>query len=76
MLICKMLLKQMSSIINQNVENFIILINILYLLFFLRDMYEGNLSLKDADDEQSKFIAKLKNLDKGRKRNWKNSFLK
>ena len=59
----------MSSIINQNVENFIILINILYLLFFLRDMYEGNLSLKDADDEQSKFIAKLKNLDKGRKRN-------
>ena len=64
-----MLLKQMSSIINQNVENFIILINILYLLFFLRDMYEGNLSLKDADDEQSKFIAKLKNLDKGRKRN-------
>ena len=69
MLICKMLLKQMSSIINQNVENFIILINILYLLFFLRDMYEGNLSLKDADDEQSKFITKLKNLDKGRKRN-------
>ena len=69
MLICKMLLKQMSSNINQNVENFIILINILYLLFFLRDMYEGNLSLKDADDEQSKFIAKLKNLDKGRKRN-------
>ena len=64
-----MLLKQMSSNINQNVENFIILINILYLLFFLRDMYEGNLSLKDADDEQSKFIAKLKNLDKGRKRN-------
>ena len=64
-----MLLKQMSSIINQNVENFIILINILYLLFFLRDMYEGNLSLKDADDEQSKFIVKLKNLDKGRKRN-------
>ena len=64
-----MILKQMSSIINQNVENFIILINILYLLFFLRDMYEGNLSLKDADDEQSKFIAKLKNLDKGRKRN-------
>ena len=63
-----MLLKQMSSIINQNVENFIILINILYLLFFLRDMYEGNLSLKDADDEQSKFIAKLKNLE-GRKRN-------
>ena len=64
-----MLLKQMSSIINQNVENFIILINILYLLLFLRDMYEANLSLKDADDEQSKFTTKLKNLDKGRKRN-------
>ena len=59
----------MSSIINQNVENFIILINILYLLLFLRDMYEANLSLKDADDEQSKFTTKLKNLDKGRKRN-------
>ena len=56
MLICKMLLKQMSSIINQNVENFIILINILYLLFFLRDMYEGNLSLKDADDEQANLL--------------------
>ena len=59
----------MSSIINQNVENFIILINSLYLLFFLRDIYEGNLSLKEADDEQSKLTAKLKNLDKGRKRN-------
>ena len=45
-------------------------------MFFLRHMYEGNLSLKDADDEQSKFTAKLKNLDKGRKRNRKNSFLK
>ena len=34
-----------------------------------KNMYEGNLSLKDADDERSKFTTKLKNLDKGRKWN-------
>ena len=31
---------------------------------FLRDIHEGYLTLKDADDEQSNFVAKLKNLDK------------
>ena len=34
LLISKILLKQMSYIINQNVEKFLILVNILYLLFF------------------------------------------
>ena len=62
-LICKILLKQMSYIINQNVEKFIILMNILC-LFFLRDIHEGHLSLEDADDKQSNFAAKLKNLYK------------
>ena len=43
--------------------------NILYILslvniVFLRDIYEGHLSLKDADDKQSNFAAKLKNLVK------------
>ena len=61
-----MLLKQISYIINRNVEKFIILVNILYLLF-LRDIHEEYLSLKDADDEQSNFLAKLKNLNKGKK---------
>ena len=27
-------------------------------------MHEGHLSLKDADDEQSNVVAKMKNLDK------------
>ena len=53
----------MSYIINQNVEKFIILMNILC-LFFLRDIHEGHLSLEDADDKQSNFAAKLKNLYK------------
>ena len=30
-------------------------------------MHEGYLSLEDADDQQSNFAAKLKNLDKGKK---------
>ena len=34
---------------------------------FLRDVYEGYLSLEEADDEQNNFAAKLKNLDKGKK---------
>ena len=34
---------------------------------FLRDVHEGYLSLEEADDEQSNFAAKLKNLDKGKK---------
>ena len=37
--------------------------NIFCLLFFLRNIHEGNLSLEDADDEQSNFAAKIKNLD-------------
>ena len=40
------------------------------LAYFLRDIHEGHLSLEDADEEQSSFAAKLKNLDV------KNSFLK
>ena len=31
---------------------------------FLRDIHEGYLSLKDADDEQRKFASKLKSVDK------------
>ena len=33
-------------------------------IVFLRDIHEGHLSLKDADDEQRIFAAKKKNLDK------------
>ena len=40
-------------------------VNIIYLLFFLRDIHEGYLSLEDADDEQYNLVAKLNNLDKG-----------
>ena len=41
--------------------------NILCLLF-LRDIHEGNFSLKDAEDEQIKFANTLKNLDKSKKK--------
>ena len=49
----------MSYTIHQNTEKFIILANILYLLFtcFLRDIHEGYLLLKDADDEQKKKVC-------------------
>ena len=33
------------------------------LIFFLRDIHEGHLSLEDVDDEQNNFDAKIKNLD-------------
>ena len=36
-------------------------------IVFLRDIDEGHLSLKDADDGQINFAAKIKNLDKGKK---------
>ena len=48
----------MGYIINQNVEKFLIL-NILCLLFFLRDIHEGQLSLEDTDEKQSNFASKL-----------------
>ena len=54
----------MNFIINQNVEKFIILVNVFYLLF-LRDMCEGYVSLKDADDKQSNFANKLNKIIKG-----------
>ena len=36
-------------------------------IVFQRYIREGHLSLEDADDEQSNFEVKLKNLDKGKK---------
>ena len=36
-------------------------------IVFLKDMHEGHLSLKYGDDEHSNFVAKRKNLDKGKK---------
>ena len=44
-------------------------------MFFLRDIYKAHLSLKDVNDKQSHFAAKIKNLDKD-KEQLKNSFLK
>ena len=38
------------------------------------DILEWHLSLKDTDDDQSNFAAKIKNLDRGKKQ-LKNSFL-
>ena len=32
-------------------------------IVFLRDIHEGHLSLKDADEKPSNFAAKIKNLD-------------
>ena len=34
------------------------------LIVFLRDIHDGHLTLKDADDEQGNLAAKIKNLDK------------
>ena len=70
-----MLLKQTSYIINQVVKRLIISVNIICLLFF-KDTLEGYLSLKDADDEQSKFANELKNVDKDVKSVEKKFFLK
>ena len=44
-------------------------------IVFLRDIHEGYLSSKDADDEQSKFANKLNNIDKGIKSVEKKLFL-
>ena len=41
---------------------------------FLRDIHEGYLSLKDADNKQSKFATQLKNFDKSIKRISKKKF--
>ena len=74
MVIYKILLKRIISVINKKVEKFKILVNILFLYFFLRDIHEGNSSLRDADDAQSIFAAKIKNLDKGKKQLKKGCF--
>ena len=43
---------------------------------FLRDIFEGHLSLEDADNKQSYFTSELKNFDKGIKTIEKSSFFK
>ena len=42
---------------------------------FLRDRYERNLTLKEADNEQSKFFNKLKGMNRGVEPVGKKSFL-
>ena len=39
--------------IQRKEENVIILVDTLYLLYLLKDIYEGNLSLKHADEEKN-----------------------
>ena len=43
---------------------------------FLRDIYENNLSIKDADNEESSLFKTFGNLNEGRKSSEKISFLK
>ena len=43
---------------------------------FLKDIYTHDLSIKDADDEQSNLIKKLGILNKGRRSSEKIYFLK
>ena len=50
-------------IINQKLEKTMILVNSNYL--FLRHINKGNLTLKDADEEQSKLLNVLKDLNRG-----------
>ena len=59
---------------NKAIGNTYNLVNILCLLLFIwRDVHERYLSLKDVDDEQSNFAAKINNLEKNDK-NWKTVF--
>ena len=66
MLICKILLKdnlyyKPKSRKDYNFTEYSLAIVI------LRDLSKENLSLKDADDEQNNFAAKIKNVDDGKK---------
>ena len=66
MLICKILLKdnlyyKPKSRKDYNFTEYSLAIVI------LRDLSKENLSLKDADDEQNNFAAKIKNVDEGKK---------
>ena len=57
-------------------EKLIILVNIHYLLFFLRDIHEGYLSLENAYLKQSNFAIELKNFGNSRKTLEKKTFFK
>ena len=66
MLICKILLKdnlyyKPKSRKDYNFTEYSLAIVI------LRDLSKENLSLKDADDEQNNFAAKIKNVREGKK---------
>ena len=43
---------------------------------FLRDIYNGNLSLKDANEEESKLVNTLNSINRGVKSVAKKGFLK
>ena len=47
----------------------------IFFVYFLRDIHEGHLSLKHADNSQRNFVAKIRSLDKGNKQ-LKNSLIK
>ena len=57
---CKVLLNKMIEIINKNVEKLNVLVNIHYLLIFLRDLPEGHLSIEKADNYQNNILNELK----------------
>ena len=51
------------------------LVNIHHLVFFLRDIHNGYLSLEKTDNKQSNFVNELKNFERGTKTLEKRSFL-
>ena len=51
------------------------LVNIHHLVFFLRDIHNGYLSLEKTDNKQSNFVNELKNFEKDTKTLEKRSFL-
>ena len=55
----------MSWIINEIMEKTYSFSKYSWPITFLRDIHERYLSLKDVDNEQSKFANELMNLDKG-----------
>ena len=56
-------------------QKLITLLNINYIQFFKRYIYEGYLSIEKADNKQITFANKLKKFDKGIKTLEKNCFL-
>ena len=71
---CRILLKKMINITNENAEKLKFDIIVLPIVFF-KYIHEGYLSLENTDLKQSNFTIKLNNFEKGSKTLEKSLFL-